>query len=107
MKRRKDGTVHMELNQSSWDKGYTMRSVINSDAIRAFKRWNKDSAAIIRDAMRRGDCKTAIAEMQNAKWRHNWIRDAAEHHDKIVYDATGKDAYWWDYKEQKMYELED
>ena len=106
MKRMKNGKVHMELNQVSWDAGYTMRSNINPDAIRAFKRWNKNSAAIIRDEMRRGDCKTIISEMQNAEWRNREIREIAEHHDKIVYDAAGNSVMWWDYKEQKMYELE-
>lgn len=38
MRRMRNGTVYMELNQVSKDRGYTMRSVINSDAIRKAKR---------------------------------------------------------------------
>lgn len=106
MRRMRNGTVYMELNQTSKDKGYTMRSVINPDAIRAFKRWNKESAAIIRDAIRRGDYKTVIREVQNAKWRNRTIREYSEQHDKIVYDAVGNAIFWWDCKEQKMYGLE-
>lgn len=106
MKRMRNGTVSMELNQTSKDQGYTMRSNINPDAIRAFKRWNKESAAIIRDAIRRGDCKTVIHEMQNAEWRNRAIRKYSERHDKVVYDAAGNAVFWWDCKERKMYELE-
>ena len=93
MKRRKDGTVYMEFNQASWDKGYTMRSNINPDCVKALKRWNKESGREIAKAIRAGDCKAIIREM-------------SEYHDKIVYDATGAEVFWWDYKEQKMYELE-
>ena len=106
MRRMRNGTVCMELNQASKDKGYTMRSAINPDAIRSFKRWNRESAAIIRDAIRRGDCKTVIREMQNAKWRNRTIREYSEQHDKIVYDAVGNAIFWWDCKERKMYGLE-
>lgn len=56
MRRMRNGTVCRELNQASRDKGYTMRSVINPDAIRAFKRRDRERAAIIRDAIRSGDC---------------------------------------------------
>lgn len=106
MKRLSNGTVLMELKQESVDQGYTMRANINASAIRAFKQWNKDSAKIIRRAMRHGDCKTVIAEMQNAKWRNREIREIAAHHDKIVYDSNGQSIALWDCDEQKMYELE-
>ena len=106
MKRRKDGTVYMEFNQASWDKGYTMRSNINPDCVKALKRWNKESGREIAKAIRAGDCKAIIREMSESKSRNRQIREISEYHDKIVYDATGAEVFWWDYKEQKMYELE-
>lgn len=107
MKRLKNGTVMMELNQASKGKGYTMRANVNADCIRALKRWNKDSAAAIRDAIRRNDCKAVIRELENARHRNRQIREISEHHDKIVYDASGKMIFMWDCKEQKMYRIED
>lgn len=107
MRKMKDGNVHMEFGPEAKAKGYTMRANINPEAIRALKRWNRNSGEIIRRAMRRGDCKKVIAEMQNAKWRNREIRELAERHDKIVYDAAGKAIFWWDHAKKKMYELID
>lgn len=107
MKRMKDGTVGMELNQASKSKGYTMRANINPDCVRALKRWNKDSASAIRAAIRLKDCKAVIRELKNAKHRNRKIREMSEHHDKIVYDASGNMIFIWDHKEQKMYAIED
>lgn len=107
MKRMSNGTISMEFNAAAKRKGYTMRANINPDLIRALKRWNKDSAAAIREAIRRNDCKTVIRELENAKSRNRQIRELSEHHDKIVYDASGKMIFMWDHKEQQMYTIED
>ena len=52
MKTRKNGTVRMELNQDSKDKGYTMRANINPAYILALKQCKQNSAAAIRAAIR-------------------------------------------------------
>lgn len=106
MKRRKDGTVHMEFNQASWDAGFMMRSNINPDCVRGLKRWNKESGERISGAIKAGDCKTVIREMSNAKSRNSQIREISEHHDKVIYDASGKAVFWYDSKEHKVYQLE-
>lgn len=106
MKRLKNGSVHMELNATSKAKGYTMRSNINPELIPAIRKWNQDSAVAIRRAIQCGDCKTVLAEMRNVEGRKRTIREVCEHHDKIVYDATGNAIYWWDHKEKAMYTLE-
>ncbi len=103
MKRMKNGTVSMEFSADTKCKGYTMRANINPDCVRALKRWNKGSAAIIRDAIHRKDCKAVIRELENAKARNRQIRELSEHHDKIVYDASGRAIFLWDHKEQQMY----
>ncbi len=107
MRRMKNGTVMMELNQDSKLKGYTMRANISPNLIRMLKRWNQDSAAIIRAAIKRGDCKKVISEMQNAKNRNRKIRELSEHHNKLVRDASGKIIFLWDYQEKKMYGILD
>lgn len=94
--------IHLELKKE----GYTMRSNINPDCVRALKQWNKESGKKISAAIKTGDCKAIIREMSNAKSRNADIREISEHHDKIIYDTTGKAVYWWDYKEQKVYQLE-
>lgn len=96
----------MELSQASWDKGYTMRSNISHDCVKALKHWNKESGRAIAKTIRTGDCKTIINQMSNAKSRNRQVREISEYHDKIVYDAAGNSVMWWDYKEQKMYGLE-
>mgnify|MGYP000008014421 CR=1 FL=1 len=107
MKRMKNGTVGMEFSAATKGKGYTMRANISADCIRALKRWNKDSAVAICNAIRRNDCKAVIRELENAKHRNRKIRELSEHHDKIVYDASGKVIYMWDHKEKCMYRIED
>lgn len=107
MYRYKNGNVRMELSQEARAKGHTMRANVNPAYITAMKRWNRESAAIIAEAIKRGDCKTAIREMQIAKRRNQNIRDKAAHHNKIVYDANGKMLYWWDEDEKSLYRIED
>ena len=94
--------IHMELKTE----GYTMSSNINPDCIKALKRWNKESGKKIAKAIQIGDCKAVISEMSNAKSRNRQVREISEHHDKVIYDATGKAVYWWDHEEQKTYQLE-
>lgn len=102
----KNGTVQMELKEQYKAMGYTMRSNINQELIPAFKRWNKYSAKIINEAIKRGDCKAVLAEMKNTKGRNAEIRKLAEHHDKVVYDRNGEAIFRWDAKEKAIYKLE-
>lgn len=103
----KNGTVQMELSEASKAFGFTMRSTVNPDLIKSIKRWNKQSAKVIAAAIRRGDCKAVLAEMENTKGRHAMIREcSSSNHDKIVYDQNGQSAFWWDAKEKAIYELE-
>ncbi len=107
MKIMKNGTVQMELSEASKAFGFTMRSTINPDLIKGIKLWNKQSAKVIAAAIKRGDCKAVLAEMKNTKGRNEMIREcSSSHHDKIVYDHTGKAVMWWDAKEKAVYELE-
>jgi hypothetical protein len=96
----------MKLKDESLAKGWTSRSNINPDCIKALKQWNKESGKRIAEAIKQKDCKAIIYEMHNAKSRNADIRQLSEFHDKIIYDAEGKSIYWWDYKEQKTYKLE-
>lgn len=102
----KNGTVQMELSEASKAFGFTMRSNVSPNLIKAIKRWNKESAKIINAAIRRGDCKAVLAEMKNTASRNAEIRMLAEHHDKIVYDRNGAAIFWWDANEKAIYELE-
>ena len=106
MKRMKNGTVSMELNQASKIKGYTMRANVNPEYILLLKKCKQDSATAIRAAIQKNDCKAVIREIKNAKRYNDMIRDASEHHDKLVYDASGKVIFWWDHKERALYEIE-
>lgn len=103
MKTRKNGTVRMELNQDSKDKGYTMRANINPAYILALKQCKQNSATAIRAAIREKDCNAIIREIESAKHFNDMIRNASEHHDKLVYDASGNAIFRWAHKEQKMY----
>lgn len=105
MKRLKNGTVAMELNQACKDKGYTMRANINPEYILLLKKCKQDSAAAIRAAIRKNDCMTVLREIKNAKHYNDMIREASVHHDKIVRDASGKVIFQWDYKKRKMYAI--
>lgn len=105
MKIMKDGSARMEFKPETWAKGYTMRANINPALIPTLKQWNQNSAAVIRAAIRRGGCEAAIAEIESAKWRNQQIRNLSEHHDKIVYNASGEMLYIWDHKRKAMYEL--
>jgi len=103
MKRMKNGTVGMEFNADTKRKGYTMLSNINPGYILLLKQCKQESAAAIRAAIRANDCKAVLQEIENAKHYNDMIRDASEHHDKVVRDASGKIIFMWDHKEQQMY----
>lgn len=96
----------LELQSKYTAQGYTMRATINPDFITSVRRWNKESGQRIAEAIKRGDCKAVLAEMKNTRGRHDAVRDASTHHDKIIYDAAGVASYWWDHKDRKVYELE-
>ena len=96
----------MKLKDEYLMKGWTSRSIINPDCVKALKRWNKESGKRIAEAIRNKDCKAIIEEMSNAKARNRQIREISQFHDKIIYDAEGKSIYWWNCKEKKTYQLE-
>jgi hypothetical protein len=97
---------YMKLKDEYLAKGWTSRSNINPDCVKAIKRWNKESGKKIAEAINNVDCKAIIREMSNASGRNEEIRKLSQFHDKIIYDAEGKAIYWWDYKERKVYQLE-
>lgn len=96
----------MKLKDKYLVKGWTSCSNINPGCIKSMKQWNKDSGKKIAEAIKHGNCKAIIREMSNASRRNEEIRNLTQFHDKIIYDAEGKAIYWWDYKEQKTYQLE-
>lgn len=94
------------LRDEYLEKGWTSRSNINPDYIKALKRCNKESAKRIAEAINNRDCKAVLQEMRNTSGINAEIRKISECHDKIIYDAEGKPIYWWNCKEQKTYQLE-
>ena len=48
-----------ELSESSKEKGFTMHANLNADCIKALKRWNKEDAKKISEAIKTGNVKNA------------------------------------------------
>ena len=74
-----------ELSESSKEKGFTMRANLNADCIKALKRWNKEDAKKISEAIKTGNVKNAINHLENAKNRNTTIRKITSDHTKIIY----------------------
>lgn len=98
--------VHIELKPKYKALGYTTRADVNVDLIRALKRLNKESAIIINWAIKSGDVKTAIKEMQDAKNRNREISEMSSRHDKIVFDSDGNSILLYERNESVVYLLE-
>jgi len=99
-------TKTLKLKDKYLEMGYTSKSNTNPDFIKDLKRWNKDSAKIISEAIHSGDCKTVLREMKNTRGRNQEIRIVSENHDKIIFNGSGEAVYLWDHKERKVYQLE-
>jgi len=93
--------THMELK----NKTFIMRANINSDCIRALKRWNKESGKKIAEAINAGNVKAAIDEYSNAKARNRQVRELSAEHDKIIYDEKGESIAIWDNSTNKCFKL--
>lgn len=98
--------IHFELNPKYRAMGYTVKANIYPDVIKELKRWNKNSAVIINQAIKSGDVKTAIKEMQKAGGVNGHIRELSAKHDKTVFDQHGNRIMIYDWEEDVVYNLD-
>lgn len=67
-----------ELSESSKEKGFTMRANLNADCIKALKRWNKEDAKKISEAIKTGNVKNAINHKVEMQENHDSYRNCTE-----------------------------